>query len=250
MKLSSRTLLAAIFGAAAVLASSPPSPDNAAEGSADAGPTSEPLVSPPDESELKPPAAELPEARQEEEAPRDVFTGRPVDGAPRFEKQAARSDRASMQWIVTKTMKRELGALGYTRPEIDAIDAQRAVEVIKLKIRRPSRGMPVRWRKDSAGSPLSAVLATARDIVARLGPALYVVLAAAAVGVAAQTGSLPFSGGRESSAPRRSSRSLRTSAYVPAQQGDSFEPAADRLWLDAQIDRLEWWLKNRARARK
>lgn len=236
-----RLVLVALFGFAAVLSTSPPSPDEVPASSTDAAAGSEPPVA---ESEPKTTAPELPAPGKEEEAPRDVFTGRPIDGAPRFEKQAARSDRASMQWIVTKTMKRELGALGYTRPEIDSIDAQRAVEVIKLKIRRPSRGMPRRWRKESALSRLDAALATARDIIERLGPALYIVLAAAAVGIAAGTNSLPFQG--EDTSPRRSRKSV--SAYVPA-EGDRFEPAPGRLWLDVQIDRAEWWLKKRIRNR-
>ncbi|KAG8459071.1 hypothetical protein KFE25_002478 [Diacronema lutheri] len=236
--MASRILLLALFGFAAASSSSPPSPDEAP--SRDAEVTNSGSAAPASGGDADRAAAELPTPSIADEAPRDVFTGRPIDGAPRFEKQqAARTDRASMQWIVTKTMKRELGALGYTREEVEVIDAQRAVEVIKLKIRRPSRGMPRRWRKDCVTSPFGPALACARDIAARLGPALYVLLAAAAIGVAAQTAG---------SASRREQRGTRLSAYVPAPRRDYFAPAPDRLWLDVQIDKLEWWIKNRRRS--
>ncbi|KAJ1632036.1 hypothetical protein T492DRAFT_991540 [Pavlovales sp. CCMP2436] len=186
------------------------------------------------------PASDAEAPVSEEEAPRDGYTGRPIDGAPRFEKQAASSDRASMQWIVTKTMQRELSALGYTRIEIDSIDARRAVEVIKLKIRRPSRGMPARWRKDCATGPFGAVRACAKDIVSRVPPAiLYGLLAVVSAGLAAQA--IP-SGGLS---PRG-----RRPIIGFVGDDDVFVRAPNRLWLDVQIDRVEWWIKNRKRASK
>jgi hypothetical protein len=229
-------LLIAAFAMAAVLASEPPSDELGGGTSTPA----EPIAS-----------ASLGENAEVEQAPRDTFTGRPIDGTPRFEKQAAKGDRASMQWIVTKAMQRELSVLGYTRPEIDSIDAQRAVEVIKLKIRRPARGMPRRWRKDSAG--LGAVLSSTRDLFARAlgtaGPAvLLVALALAGVSVVATQGG--GAGAGLTLGKLRGQKRSRASTSAFATQGDEYVAPPDRLWLDVQIDRFEWWLKNRNRRAK
>jgi hypothetical protein len=219
---------------ALVVSSSPPSPEEEAA-AMDSKPTSQ-------SSDLEAAAPSPPtEQAAKEESPRDVFTGRPIDGAPRFEKQAAtKGDRASMQWIVTKTMQRELRTLGYTRPEIEAISPDRAVEVIKLKIRRPTRGMPRRWRKDCVGSPFGAALACARDLFSRtlgtVAPAVvYLALTAAGVSLVATQ-----SMGRQQRSPR--------AASAFASPSDVFVPQPDRLWLDVQIDRMEWWMKNRRRS--
>lgn len=174
------------------------------------------------------------EPAKKEAAPRDVFTGHPVDGSKRYAKE--KSGTASMQWVITKSMRRELSGLGYTGDEVENLDPQRAAQIIKLKIQRPTRGMPDRWRKDYNTSPVLTLLRNAK------AAGVPVLLAALAIwGVSMMGGG----GG----APAASSRAHMSRVVEPSDV-DKFVPAPDRLWLDVQIDRIEWWWRQRAAARR
>mmetsp|Transcript_21432 Transcript_21432/g.63234 ORF Transcript_21432/g.63234 Transcript_21432/m.63234 type:complete len:108 (-) Transcript_21432:345-668(-) len=105
--------------------------------------------------------------------------------------------------------------------------------------------MPKRWRKDYDASPLKSAFAGAREVLARI-PAgvLYAALVLAGAKVALDS-KVFSSGGPGVSGPSARSR-------VPAGfYAEQFVPEPGRLWLDVQIDRMEWWLKQqRIRSQK
>ena len=76
-----------------------------------------------------------------------------VAAAASAQRPAVRRDPASVQFMITNSMKMSLMELGYSSQEIASLDPQRAAAIIEHNIRRTSQGVPKAWmRRGSRGS--------------------------------------------------------------------------------------------------
>ncbi|KAL1508652.1 hypothetical protein AB1Y20_004748 [Prymnesium parvum] len=113
---------------------------------------------------------------------RDPAPPAPADDAPlpraRPSPRAAPSaaPSASLQWVVTHAMARELARLGYSADEIARLDPQRAAAIVQRAIARPRRGVPAAWNRAAASARRGAALRRAGELIARA--ALLAALAA------------------------------------------------------------------------
>lgn len=132
--------------------------------------------------------------------------------------------------MITTAMKKELRDLGYTPRDIDVLDPRRAAHIIKLRIYRPARGMPRRWRSRSLISPLGQLRDCGLQLIRALSPSALV--AAALV--------LVFSLTRMdmdySFHTAKAKKVMKTPKPSSSRRSAMASPDG-RLWLDVQIDR-------------
>lgn len=64
---------------------------------------------------------------------------------------AVRRDQASVQFMITQSMKEDLRLLGYSSADIAALLPERAAAIIDRQIACPSQGMPASWKRGGGG---------------------------------------------------------------------------------------------------
>lgn len=71
---------------------------------------------------------------------------------------------ASVQFMITNSMKAELSNLGYSVRDIASLEPERARAIIDRKIQRPSQGMPQSWSRGGGGK--RGILGAVKNAVA------------------------------------------------------------------------------------
>ena len=145
--------------------------------------------------------------------------------------------KIGVQWVVTKAMKAQLRALGYSTDEVNKLDPERASAIIDKSIRRPIRGVPDAWnrRKQSRGP-----LAMFRKCVFGNPLVSIALLLASGLTTAGLTHQGVF--------PQRARSKLAPPMPPPPPPAATTtrrrRPASnpDDLWLDRKIDETGAWL--------
>ena len=92
-----------------------------------------------------------------------------VASASAQSRPALRRDQASVQFMITHSMKEQLRDLGYSAAEISSLQPERAAAIIDNGIRCPSQGMPTKWNRgggSKGGGALGKAVGSATRLVA------------------------------------------------------------------------------------